>query len=346
MRAELTNQELQTFCEQLHLIIHSGISVLEGISVMRSSAGTSEAKEILNGIYRRMEETGSLTKALQGAEVFPPYMLHMIELGEQAGKLDDVLASLTIYYEREDNIARSIKHAVTYPVIMLIIMLAVMVVMAVKVIPVFTRIFEQFGISVNEFSEGVIRFGTMMSRYSFVLVIILAVIAFLSLYFAFTKPGRTQIKAISRKFGPMRRISEKIACARFAEGMSMALSAGLNVNKSLELVAALVEDDVMRARIEKCRKLSAEGKSISDAMTEAEVFPGLQGQMIAIGFRTGSADEVMEHAAARYENEVDEGIQNILSILEPTLVAILSVLIGIILLAVMLPLAGIVSSIG
>ena len=346
MRAELTNRELITFCDQLHLVIHAGISGLEGIAIMREDAQGPEARELLDEIYRELELSGSLSGALSVTGVFPPYMLHLTELGEQAGKLDEVFASLVTYYEREESIAKGIKNAVTYPLIMLIIMFAVVIVLITKVMPVFAQVFEQMGTALNGFSQGILQIGFALNHYAVVFAVILAVFACLCLYLFCTKKGRMVRRHWFAKFPPTRKIAEKIAAARFADGMSMCLSAGLDIDRSMELVAALTENPVLREKISVCRNLIAEGGSFSAAAAQAGIFSGMQARMLNIGFQTGAMEEVMEKAASRYEEEVDAKIQNTLSVLEPTLVAVLSVVVGIILLSVMLPLAGIMSNIG
>lgn len=346
MQAKLTNRELITFCDQLYLIIHSGISALEGIAVMRDDAQTKEAEKLLDEIYQELELTGNLTESLRGSGVFPDYMLHMVALGEQTGNLDEIFASLRDYYEREENIAAGIRSAVLYPVIMLGIMFAVVIVLLTKVMPIFAQVFEQLGSSMTGFSEKVIQLGMALNRYSLVFVVILAVIVCLCLYFACVPGGRARIRRAAASVGPTGKIAEKIACARFAEGMAMSLSAGLDVDESMNLVSDLVEQERLKNKVAICREKLAEGAGFAVAMAEAGIFSGMHAHMMQIGFRTGSLDEVMRKVADQYEEEADTAIQNTLSVLEPTLVAVLAVVVGIILLSVMLPLVGIMSGIG
>lgn len=126
----------------------------------------------------------------------------------------------------------------------------------------------------------------------------------------------------------------------------MSLSAGLDVDESMNLVSDLVEQERLKNKVAICREKLAEGAGFAVAMAEAGIFSGMHAHMMQIGFRTGSLDEVMRKVADQYEEEADTAIQNTLSVLEPTLVAVLAVIVGIILLSVMLPLVGIMSGIG
>ena len=138
----LSNTELTTFCSQFSLILRSGISSLEGLSIMLEDTPEGDGTVLLKGMIATMEETGSLYEALITSKVFPPYLCSMVEIGEQSGRLDDVMASLSEHYHREEEMARNIKSAVTYPLVMLGMMMVVIFVLIVKVLPVFNEVFS------------------------------------------------------------------------------------------------------------------------------------------------------------------------------------------------------------
>lgn len=342
---KLNNQELITFCDQLHLVIRSGISSLEGIAIMREDAVTPSGRSILDNVYEGIEETGSLGEAVSASGAFPEYMVHMISLGERSGKLEEVLAALASYYAREENIGRSIRSAVTYPLVMLGILFVVVIVLMTKVLPVFEQVFAQLGTSMNGISLEILNIGKMMNRSATAFIIVLIVVAVLCAFFAGTKKGRSASMHFLQSFGPGKAAAEKIACARFADGMSLTLGAGLDMDESLALISGLVGNKKFRGKIESCRAMMQDGKSLSESMQETGIFPGIYAHMASVGFKTGTLEEVMRKIADNYEQEIDAKIQNTVSVLEPTLVSVLAVIVGIILLSVMLPLTGIMSGI-
>lgn len=342
----LSNSELTTFCSQFALILRSGISSMEGLSIMLEDTPSPEGKEILETLLHRLEETGMLSASLEDTKVFPPYMCNMVELGEQSGRLDDVMESLADHYHREDLLSKNIKNAVTYPLLMLGIMVVIMTVLIVRVLPLFNRVFEQLGTELTGFAGSILRLGKSMSSFSIIFLVIFLLIAGIFFYLFYTKKGRARMSAFSSRFFVTRQLSEKIACSRFASGMYLALSSGLDVDQSLEMVSRLVEHPVVSQKISAMRKQLEEGISFGEAASATEIFSGLYLRMIHIGFRTGAMDDVMLQIADQYDEEIQEQMDRIVSRLEPTLVAVLSISMGMILLSVMLPLIGIMSNIG
>lgn len=342
----LSNTELTTFCSQFALILRSGISSLEGLSIMQEDSPKGEGQELLSGMIRTMEETGSLYEALTASEVFPSYLCSMVEIGEQSGRLDDVMASLSEHYRREDEMAKNIKSAVSYPLVMLGMMIVVIFVLIVKVLPVFNEVFQQLGTGLGGISGTILSLGNTVSRYALVFVLVAAVIAGLFLYFAFTAKGRRQIRVFARSFLPTRKLMEKIACSRFASGMYLSLSSGLDTDQSLEMVSRLVDHPVIQEKIRNIQALILEGTSFADAVSQTNMFSGIYARMVSIGYKTGAMDDVMKQISVQYDEEIDSRMSDLVAKLEPTLVAILSIIVGLILLSVMLPLMGIMSNIG
>ena len=139
---------------------------------------------------------------------------------------------------------------------------------------------------------------------------------------------------------------EKIACSRFASGMYLSLSSGLDTDQSLEMVSRLVDHPVIQEKIQNIQALIMEGTSFADAVSQTNMFSGIYARMVSIGYKTGAMDDVMKQISVQYDEEIDSLMSDLVAKLEPTLVAILSIIVGLILLSVMLPLMGIMSNIG
>lgn len=339
----LSNTELASFCSQISAVLKAGISPGEGIAIMLEDTASPEEKEILTAIQDTLNATGMFGTALKDTEVFPDYMLNMIELGEQTGRLDDVMESLSVYYEREANLAAAIKSAVTYPCIMIGMMILVVAVLLTKVLPVFNQVFAQFGSSMNGVSKALMNAGTAMNRYSVVFLIILALLAGVFLYFFRTTSGR---KASARYFSRLKltqAFCHKNAACRFAGGMALALKSGLTFEDSLELSGRLTTNPVFQEKVSKCTAMVSEGIPLAKALTQSGIFTGIHARMLLVGDRTGFLDDAMQKIASQYETELDDSLGNTIAVIEPTLVAVLSIIVGLILLSVMMPLMGILS---
>mgnify|MGYP003166605963 CR=1 FL=1 len=321
----LGNLEIAAFCDQLSMIVSAGIPIYEGISILQEDAPEEETAEILSVISNSLDHGSSFCDALRETNVFPKYVLDMIGIGELAGKLEEVLNALTGYYKREESIQNSIKNAVTYPLLMIAMMLAVILVLIAKVLPVFHQIYMELGSDLTGFAGAMMRFSDALNQYLFVIVIVLIA---------------------GQKFFKKRSLALSTAASRFANCMALALSSGLDTDQGLMLAEQLVDNPYMASRIKKCRDLTASGRGFAEAVLTSGIFSKIYTSMITIAFRTGSMDEVMHQISEEYEEETDRQIAGFISVLEPTLVIILSIFIGLILISFLLPLIGIMSSIG
>lgn len=340
-----SNVELSSFCGQLALILKSGISAIEGLTIMLEDASSADEREVLEKLLDNMHETASLTSALNSVDIYPPYMIHMVEIGEETGTLDEVMSALQSHYEREDSISKSIRNSITYPLIMTGMMAVVIVILLVKVLPIFNQVFIQLGTEMTGFSRMLMNIGTTINRYSIVFVAVLVCIALFALYGTKTVSGRNMFRKLGHKLKFTRVIYEEIAACRFASGMALTLSSGLNPDRSMELVTALNDDPVFQKKIAACKEKINEGSELTEALLTSGMFSGVYARMASIGSKTGAMDQVMEQIAELYQDDIDARMNNVLAVLEPTLVILLSLIVGVILLSVMLPLMGIMSSI-
>jgi len=346
MMKSLTNTELTTFCSQMGLILRAGLPAAEGLAALMEDTPEGDGRTLLQAMYEGMEAGAPLAEVLTGSGVFPGYMCNMVQLGEQSGQLDDVMEALAQYYQREEAVARSLKNAVAYPLLMLGMMLVVLVVLVVQVLPIFDRVYRQMGAGLTGFAGAVLRFGQMMRQGSVVLLVLAVASVAVCAWFVLSARGRAYLREMSRRFFLTRELVEKIAVARFASGMHLALSSGLDLEESLTAAAGLVEHPGVQAKAEKMRDLMMRGESFAKASTAAGMFSGLNARMLNIGVRVGAVDEVLAQIAARYDAEIERRINDAVAKVQPALVAVLSVVVGVILLSVMLPLMGIMAGIG
>lgn len=334
----LSNAEIAAFCQQIAMVVNAGLPTYYGISILLDDAPDEETRALLEQIYLPMEKGSTLFFALKETNVFPDYMIHMIELGETTGRLEEVLLSLSKYYEREASLKKAIKNAVSYPLIMTTMMLVVIVVLIAKVLPVFAQIYQELGSELTGFAYTMMSISTVLNRYLIVFVLIFVLLLAFAVISYYTDLGK--------KLFMGKGISLSIAASRFANCMYLALASGLDTDQGLSLAYDLVNDTLMQKRILKCKEILKDKGSFSDAILKADIFSKLYASLITIGYKTGSMDEVMLQIGESYEEETQNRIDHVISLLEPSLVIILSFFIGLILIAFLLPLLGIMSSIG
>lgn len=342
----LSNAEIASFCSQTAMILNAGITPYEGMNILMQDTKDNKGKELIQSIIDSCAQGDTFHKALEGTGVFPDYVLHMIELGEQSGNLDNVMTSLADYYEHEDMIADNIRSAVRYPLIMIGMMLLVIYVLLTKVLPIFNQVFEQLGSEMSGVSSSLLHFGDSLNRYSLIIIAVIVVVFVIYLIGFRTRKGRAFTTNFLNNFALTKGFYEKVAAGRFASGLAMTIASGLDTYSSLDLVSVIVDHAKTREKIAVCKKCIEEGLNLSEALEKADIFSSLYSRMVAVGFRTGSIDQVMNKIAENYEKDTEKKLSEIIATLEPTLVIILSVIVGLILLSVILPLMGIMTSIG
>lgn len=341
---KLSSGEVAAFCEQMAYMVGAGISMQEGLMIVEGDLKNETGARIMQELLDAVEQGQTLGMALKKSERFPDYMVHMVDIGEASGRLEQVLKSLCAYYERQESISRSIKSAVTFPLIMIGMMIAVILVVIIEVLPVFQNVFQQLGGELSGFVQGLMQFGSAVSNYAVVIIVVIAAIIAVILILRATKGGKQCLSSIYERM--FRKTATAIAAGRFASAMALMLSSGMDVDAALEMTQELNENPGTQKKIVRMQELMADGMGFSDAIVETEMFSGLYGKMITVGFKTGTLDSVMQRIAERYEEEADRRLGAIVSALEPTLVAILSLIVGLILISVMLPLMGVMSAIG
>lgn len=333
-RTPLSNLELFTFFQQMSMILQSGISPYEGILIMEEDAVVSSAKELFHQIGEELSLGSDVYTALSSSKVFPSYALRMVQIGEYTGTLDRVCTSLASYYHREDSIAREIRSAMTYPLIMIGIVLVIVGILITKVLPVFDRVYQQLGSEMTGSARALLHLGNSIRHYGLPaagsMVILLIVYGIL----IFRKKLRIPF---SRKF------YEDLAVTRFAGGLSLILGSGLDYSDGLQMLLELSDYEPMTEKIRTCIQLTENGTDFTDALKESQIFEGLYSRMVSVGIRTGQSDEAIAQVAEKYQEQISLRTEHMIGVLEPTVVSVLAVLVGMILLSVMFPLLGVLT---
>lgn len=340
---QLSNEETSAFCQQISEILQAGISTMEGISLMSEDAQSEAEKKLLSTIYNEILSSGSLHKGLESAGCFPKYMVNMVQLGERTGNLDNIMKSLSEYYERKANISTAIKNAVTYPTIMILMMVAVIIILITKVLPIFNQVFSQLGTQMNTASKALLQFGSLLNQYAVILIVFLCAIVLLILFFARIKKGTKLFRRISGSLPLFKNTANLSSTCQFAGVLSIAIKSGFSAEQGIEMAREMNDSKAFEKKITQCRQYMEQGMSLSEALVKSAVFSGIDARMISISSKSGRIDDELNKIANKMDSDLQSHLVSMVSTLEPTIIVILSVVTGIILLSVMLPLLGILS---
>ena len=346
-RLRVSNQYLPSFCRELSQLVRSGIPLAEGLGMLREDETDPDIRSWLDTLCRSTEEGMPLASALRETGAFPAYMTDMVALAEQTGRLEDVLLSLQRHYDRQLRMAADIRGAIAVPVTLFAVMVAVVILLVTQVLPIFDKVFAQLGVRMGAVATGMMNAGAVLAKAGTGIAVVLVVIAAAALVVALVPALREKFTVwFRRRFGG-RGVLGQMAVSRFASSMSMAVASGLSMEESVELSAKLCGGaKEIDEKTEQCRKAIEEGGSPADALAKSGLFSSRDCRLLKLAEQTGSLPDTLEDLAQRQEDESLRRIDRTVGAIEPAIVVITSALAGVILLSVMLPLMGLLSTIG
>ena len=342
-KKKLTYAQIFHFFEQLRALLGAGITPYAALQIMKKDTDNANIVSLLDGLSSYVSEGHQLSEAVRASGAFPDYVTELLILGEHSGKMEDVCGALSRYYEDQDDLRSSIRGAVSYPIIMVGMMFVVVLVLLSRV---FAQVFSQLGTSVSGVTKALMDLSDALTKYYVVLIVIFALLVLLFLYFYCTDRGQQQFSRLLQKCPLTRSFTEDMALTRFAEGMQMTSAAGLDPYASLDLVSRLVGNDEVNKKVLECRNRLLAGDRFTEAVSSAGLFSSFYAGMIDVFAQAGSVDSAMGFIARHYKEKTSRRISGLLSAIEPTMVAVLSVIVGLILFSVITPLMGIMSNIG
>lgn len=345
-KKQLSSAAIFHIFSQLHVLMGAGITPYAAFGIMAEDTDHQETSELLKSLGSRIAGGSLLSEAVADSGVFPTYVSELLYVGEQTGRIEGACGALERYYEEEDALRESLKSAVSYPVMMIVVMFLVIVVLMNQVMPVFMQIFKQLGATAGGTMQVLLHISNFFSRYYIVVAAVLAVLLLFAAYCYFTESGRRMFGRFIRKFPLTKGLMEELALVRFTSGLQMAQAAGLDPYRSLEIAGRIVEYPPLEEKIERCRNLLYEGESFSGAMAKTSIFSPFYTSMLTVFSEAGSIDKALEFIGVHYKEDTDRRIGRILSAIEPTMVIVIALIVGVILLSVIIPLIGIMSGIG
>ena len=346
-RLRVPAQYLPIFCRELHQLVRSGIPLGEGLAMLRDDETDPDTRAWLEALCQSTEEGMPLASALRETGAFPAYMTDMVDLAEETGRLEDVLTALQRHYDRQMRMAADIRGAVAVPVTLFIVMVAVVLLLVTQVLPVFDKVFAQLGVRMGAVATGMMNAGSVLAKAGTWIGVVLVVIAAAALVIGLIPALREKFIAWFRRNFGGRGVLGQMASARFASSMSMAIASGMSMEESVAMSAKLCGGSKeIDEKTGQCRKDIEAGGSPAEALAKSGLFSGRDCRLLKLAEQTGSLPDTLEDLAQRQEEESLRRIDRTVGAIEPAIVVITSALAGVILLSVMLPLMGLLSTIG
>jgi len=335
---KVKQQDIIIFCRQFSTMIDAGLPIIQCLDILQSQQENPTFKKMLKDIKESVEGGQTLADSLKKyPNHFDSLFVNMVAAGEAGGILDVILRRLSVYMEKAARLKAQVKGAMTYPIVTLIIAVLVVAVILVFVIPVFEEMFASFGQGLPLPTQVVIAMSDFVQSKIWWIIggIVLVIFAFRRFYK--TEKGRAMIDELTLRLPVVGILIRKVAVAKFTRTMGTMLASGVGILEALDIVAKTAGNKSIETAVYKVRTGIAEGQTIADPLAETGVFPPMVCQMIAVGESTGAIDSMMEKIADFYEEEVDQAVENLTSMIEPFMLVFLGVVIGGLVISMYLP---------
>jgi len=339
-------KDLAIFTRQFSVMIDAGLPVVQCLEILGAQQQNKVFQRVLFEVREDVEAGSALNEAFKKhPKVFDNLYCNLVAAGEAGGILDTILQRLSIYIEKAVKLKAAVRSAMIYPVVVVTVAILVVVVIMWKVIPTFASLFAGVGAKLPVPTQIVIAISNFLGRWGWLCILLIIGIAIAFRMYYKTENGRYLIDKIMLKSPIFGIVLRKIAVARFCRTLATLVSSGVPILEGLDITARTSGNAIVEEAILKTRKSVEEGKTLTEPLAASGVFPGMVTQMISVGESTGALDAMLSKIADFYEDEVDEAVANLMSLLEPVIIVFLGVTIGGIVVAMYLPLFTLIQQI-
>lgn len=348
LKQGISTRELVIFTRQFATMIDAGLPLVQCLEILGDQEPNKTFKAVIRAVRQDVEQGSTFAEALgKHPKPFDALYTNLVAAGEIGGILDTILNRLAVYLEKADALARKVKGAMVYPSTVLVVAIGVVVLMLVKIIPVFEKMFKDFGGELPGPTQVVVNISHFMQEW-----IGLAMGVLIAVIISFLQARKRSLKfrratdAFFLKLPIFGSLLQKVAVARFTRTLGTMISSGVPILDGLDIVAKTAGNVVIEEALLDVKAAISEGKTIAEPLQESGVFPGMVVQMIAVGEETGAMEVMLSKIADFYDEEVDAAVDALTAMLEPVMMVFLGGTVGGLLIAMYLPIFKIAETIG
>ena len=345
----LEGSAISAFCGGIAVMISAGIQTDEAVYMLADEHEDSNFKSICHEVYLRLAEGVCLSDAMASTSAFPEYAISMVRAGEEAGRVEQVLRRLDVYYEEEERTYAKLRSSVSYPAALLAIMSIILAFAVAFILPVFIDVYDNLTGTLTAGSFSSMNVSIIIGWVALIITLISTISIIALTILSRSESGRLRMVSIFEKLPFTRDAMYQLALSRFTAALSTYVSSGLNTETAMHESIGFVTNPKLRAKVEAAYKTMIDPKnprSLAQAVAENDVFEPLYARMLSVGHETGSSDEMLSRLSQIFFDDALERIDKIIDRIEPLFAAFLTITVGATLIAVMLPLIGIMRSIG
>jgi type IV pilus assembly protein PilC len=338
-------KEISIHCRLFATMIDAGLPLVTSLNILIEQTDNLRMKKALQDVYKKVKEGETLSRALSDhPRIFPGLMINMVEVGEVGGVLDDVLNRLASHFEKEHKVNEKIKSAMTYPIIVSFMAILSVIFILIFVLPTFVQIFDNMKMQLPLLTRILLAISNFLRNYALFLIIV-TIVGIYGIRIAYLEEeSRKVIDNLTLKIPIIGMLARKVGIARFSRTLSTLLRGGVPIITALEVVQKTIGNRIMMKALEKAQSGIKEGVGLASTLAQSKVFTPMVIQMISIGEESGALDKLLEKIADFYENDVDDVVSRLSSIIEPVIIGVLGLMIGLIIISIMVPLFDVITN--
>jgi type IV pilus assembly protein PilC len=336
--------DLSIFCRQFSTMIDAGVSLVRCLSVLQEQTANPKLRRIIADIQAEVEAGQTLSRAMQKyPRVFNNLFIGLVRAGEVGGVLEESLQRLSQFLEKDVELRRKVKSAMTYPAIVMFVAVAIVVGLVTFILPKFISLFKELGVSDFPVPTLILMsISHFLTTYWYIAAAIGIAFALVFRAFVRTRFGKRVYDRFKLKVPVFGKLNHRIALARFSRTLGTLLVSGVPILQALETVAGAVDNDIISDAVMEARARIREGDRIGDPLQKSKMFPPMVVQMISIGEESGALDQMLTKIADFYEQEVDAALSSLTSAIEPIMIVFLGGAVGFIVISMFLPLVSLI----
>ncbi|OGW79803.1 MAG: hypothetical protein A3G33_02840 [Omnitrophica bacterium RIFCSPLOWO2_12_FULL_44_17] len=332
------SRDLIMFYEQLARLVKSGIPILKAIGIASDQTGNPAFQKILNQIQNEVQQGKELSSALADHPgVFSMFDISMIKAGESVGKLEEALTRIAAYRDEQEKIKSKVRAALAYPAFMLAVGVGTVVFMIAYVIPQFSRFFADLGQNLPLLTRLLIQFSKWGQTWFPVITLIFICLFFLCGKFRKTAKGKLFFDELVLKIPLIGKIILKTEIEKLSRTLEMLIRSGLPLLTAISVALLVIDNEVLRAGLGKCKQIVEDGGGLGEGLRQSNLFPSFVFNMVQVGEESGNLEDAFTNVAEWYERDINESIRVMMTLIEPALILVIGLMIGVIVMAVLLP---------
>ena len=340
-------RDYSIFCRQFVSIISAGVSIINALEMMRDQTENRTLKKALGEVYEDVSKGESMAGAMKKhSKVFPSMLCNMVEAGEASGSMEVAFERMAVQFEKENKLKQSVKKAMIYPIVLLVVMVGVLFLMMIWVIPNFMGMFAELDTELPPITQAVVNMSDfVIAKWWLILLAVAAAIALFKAYAA-SPSGKFVLGGIALKIPVFGKLQTKSECARLGRTLCTLLGAGVPMMDAIEITGRSMENVYYKKAMMDAKDQVMRGMALSRPLKTCGLFPPMVVHMVSIGEETGNIETMLENVANYYEDDVQVATEQVMALMEPMIIVVMAIVVGVLIMAIMQPMLTLYESIG